>query len=732
MASKFLGVALVMAALLCACGGGGSAVPPTVTPTTAPTPVSTAAAVSIPVGAVPTTAALGTIAGQTASLTVPVAASGSGSVNAQLLATQPSVTPTLQSSKRLPRAIGTSQLTPLLFVAFMPTVAFTFSSTPAFTFTFPAGFSLASGTQPYIALYDPTQPAAGWQNFLGPGTVTGSSSTGITIAFASIANAVSFQANQTYIFALFTTGAIITVPTPTPSPIPTPTPTAFPGGATIVATFITNAPAAARSATFTFGGTGGSPQTVALPANCSSPTCSVSVSAPIGSNSVQVLLYATTTGLGTPLAYGTATVTALQNQSTAVNVSLTGVMSTFTISLSPATVTPGQGTPITINYNPVDAAGDNLAPGSFASSASPGPRTTPVPNFVTTTLVQPTISVTIADPAGAVTLGTAGVSGLGLAYLGAGSGPATITVQAVVITCSGTFNTTCVTANFGSASATLNYPTVNLTSIGYATSVSGADTLAIHAPLGSSIFPRTLYNGGSGAIAFDPSGTLWFPSAGPSSTVMGVNSNGSAVGAFTLSGNLLAFDLSGNAYALGSYTAFAPCLTGFVDSSTVNVYGIAGGSPNLTRTITAASAVNSVAPGPGGTLYVGTASGVYQYGSTGNGTITPIASNTNAAGPVATDTQGNVYAIYSGALAKWTSGTFGLAPPTTTYTATGLGSSQSPLSVAIDTIGNVFLSYAGYTGGNASTLVVYPSGSTTPTILQTGTALCTWVATPLK
>ena len=225
-----------MAAWLCACGGGGggggSTLAPTTTPTTAPptptpTPVPTAAAVSIPVGA-PTTAPLGALAGQTASLTLPATASGTGSVSAQLMATQPAGAPTLQSSKRLPRAIGTSQLTPLLFIALTPSVNLAFSSTPAFTFTFPAGFALASGTQAYIAFYDPTQPAASWQNFLGPGAVSGSSSTGITITFASVARTISFQANQTYIFVLFTTGAVIAVPTPTPSPTATPTPTPSP------------------------------------------------------------------------------------------------------------------------------------------------------------------------------------------------------------------------------------------------------------------------------------------------------------------------------------------------------------------------------------------------------------------------------------------------------------------------------------------------------------------------
>jgi len=180
--------------------------------------------VSISVGTA-TTTSLGSLSGQSASLGIPAATTGSGNVTAQLLATLPGGLPTVQSSTRLPRAIGTSQLTALLFISFTaPPSGVNFTSPPSFTFVFPAGFALASGTQAFVAYYDPTQSAAGWQPLLGPGGISGT-----TITFGSVARNILFQSNQTYYFVLFTTGAVVGVPTPTPitaAGVPTPTPVA--------------------------------------------------------------------------------------------------------------------------------------------------------------------------------------------------------------------------------------------------------------------------------------------------------------------------------------------------------------------------------------------------------------------------------------------------------------------------------------------------------------------------
>ena len=231
-----LALIAIVSTFLVACGGGGGgggSVTPAVTttspPTSKPTPAPTAAAVSIPVGSSSTTAALGTVSGQSGSLGVPAASNGSGSVTAQLVASQPAGSPVLQSSARLPRAIGSSELTPILFVDFTPSATLTFGTTPSFAFAFPAGFALAAGSQAYVALYDPTQPALGWQTFLGPATVTGATATGIAISFGPVARSVTFQANQTYVFCLFATAATINpAPTPTSSPSPTATATAAP------------------------------------------------------------------------------------------------------------------------------------------------------------------------------------------------------------------------------------------------------------------------------------------------------------------------------------------------------------------------------------------------------------------------------------------------------------------------------------------------------------------------
>ena len=224
--SRSLSLVAILALAVAGCGGGGGGTTPVPTVTSAPTSTPTTAPVSIPVGAAATTAPLGAVVGQSASLGIPATASGSGTVNAQLLATLPTGLPTVQSSTRLPRAIGTTQLTSLLFIGFTaPAATLTFTSTPSFTFVFPAGFALVSGTQAYVGVYDPTQSAAGWQTFLGPGVVSGT-----TITFASVARSVTFQANQTYYFVLFTTGVVIGVPTAAPTTTPTTTPTTAPSG----------------------------------------------------------------------------------------------------------------------------------------------------------------------------------------------------------------------------------------------------------------------------------------------------------------------------------------------------------------------------------------------------------------------------------------------------------------------------------------------------------------------
>jgi hypothetical protein len=219
---RTLFVVLTIAALAACGGGGGSSAPNaaggvTAIATPLPTAPPTAAPVFVNAGFVPTTAALGASAGTTASITLPASTSGSGAVVAQLLATQPATAPVLQSATRLPRAIGTAQLQPLLFITLTPTATISFGTTPAFTFALGAGLTIVPPAQAYVAYYDPANAAAGWQNLIGPATPGSNPLAAPTLTFASNAKALTFQANQTYVFVLFTTAAAIAVPTPAPA-----------------------------------------------------------------------------------------------------------------------------------------------------------------------------------------------------------------------------------------------------------------------------------------------------------------------------------------------------------------------------------------------------------------------------------------------------------------------------------------------------------------------------------
>src|SRR5262249_20893263 len=149
---------------------------------------------------------------------------------------------------------------------------------------------------------------------------------------------------------------------------------------------------------------------------------------------------------------------------------------------------------------------------------------------------------------------------------------------------------------------------------------------------------RTMaFANGVQGMGFDPNATLWIQSS--TSGPVGVKADGSFGGILSAAGKLLTFDPSGNMYVVPTGVA-----------AQVNVYSVSGTTATLTRTITTPSAVCAAAPGTNGTIYValcGTLAspgGVYQYPAIGNGAITPIAFNTTANPPIATDVQGNVYA----------------------------------------------------------------------------------------
>ncbi|HTX03399.1 MAG TPA: hypothetical protein VMD07_06945 [Candidatus Acidoferrales bacterium] len=107
------------------------------------------------------------------------------------------------SSRSNVQSVGGSDLTVLAVIALSVTSAVTLQETPAFSFTLDKA---PTGT-PYIAYYDMNNASAGWNVLLGPGTVSGK-----TIAFSAeqIVPPLTFQPNDTYLFALLTSASTAT------------------------------------------------------------------------------------------------------------------------------------------------------------------------------------------------------------------------------------------------------------------------------------------------------------------------------------------------------------------------------------------------------------------------------------------------------------------------------------------------------------------------------------------
>ena len=227
--SRLLFPALAASAvLIAACGGGGGSSSGGFTPPgggSTPLPVVTyppSITQSATLGSTPQTLTFPEISsGASGTVTVPATASGSGSTTFTVESSLPGGAPVPQSTNvRRPKSLGAT-VTPLLYAVVTPSSALTFGSTPAFTFTFPAG-TLQGDV--YVAFFDPTNVAAGWNAVAGPIAASGNT---ISLPSQPIAPPIVLAANVSYIFAIVENGTPLPTPTPSASPTPlvTPTPT---------------------------------------------------------------------------------------------------------------------------------------------------------------------------------------------------------------------------------------------------------------------------------------------------------------------------------------------------------------------------------------------------------------------------------------------------------------------------------------------------------------------------
>ncbi len=225
--SRLLFPALAASAVLvAACGGGGGGggfTPPSGGST--PIPVVTyppSITQSVTLGGNPQTLTFPEIAsGASGTVTVPATTSGSGNTTVTVESSLPVGAPVPQSTNvRRPKSLGAT-VTPLLYAVVTPSSALTFGSTPAFTYTFPAG-TLQGDV--YVAFFDPSNAAAGWNAVAGPIAASGNT---ISLPSQSIAPPIVLAANVSYIFAIVENGTPLPTPQPStpPTPVVTPTPT---------------------------------------------------------------------------------------------------------------------------------------------------------------------------------------------------------------------------------------------------------------------------------------------------------------------------------------------------------------------------------------------------------------------------------------------------------------------------------------------------------------------------
>ncbi len=217
------------AAAVAGCGGTTVTVPtnpsatPTPGPTNTPAPTSTSGSLSTN-GAASTSLTLGPIGPNGNTGTVVAGASSTGSTfNVVFSLTAPANVPTLSSVRRLPRNIGGANLTPIGFFQITSNPSTTLPSWPGFSFTFGASQTLPDPTHSYVAVFDPTNPSAGWSTIEGPATASGA-----LFTWSAPPGQVALNAGTTYTFVLFSTTSTLSTPSPTPSPTPTPTPSPTP------------------------------------------------------------------------------------------------------------------------------------------------------------------------------------------------------------------------------------------------------------------------------------------------------------------------------------------------------------------------------------------------------------------------------------------------------------------------------------------------------------------------
>ncbi|HTD37350.1 MAG TPA: hypothetical protein VK669_07540 [Candidatus Limnocylindrales bacterium] len=331
-------VVLALSALAaCAGGGGSSSVPPfnagTATPTappSVPTLAPATAATTVPLSsstAQPQAVAIPPAAGLSGSITLPAATIPAGtSLDVTTTTTTPGgVTPlAFGRSPQSVRAARSSGLEVLYYQGLRFTQTLTFPGYPAFTIGLPAGYDPSKGVFE-LAFYD----GLGWTYPVGgPGTASGQQ-----ISFPSAPGPVTYQANQSYYFALYyapappaPTPTPTASPSPTPSPSPTASPTSSPSPSPTPSPTPTPGPLTASPSSLSFLGTGSDlMQTVTVSSTYFTGTFAASACTNAQNTTVATVgaVDANGTFTVTPVAAGACTITVTDSSNRTATVSVT-------------------------------------------------------------------------------------------------------------------------------------------------------------------------------------------------------------------------------------------------------------------------------------------------------------------------------------------------------------------------------------------------------------------------
>lgn len=230
----FCALAVFGAAVAAGCGGGGGGgTPPGSIPTVAPTATSSSAPATLPPFTTSTqtpitiacttpapaiVVAIPTIDGFAGTVTLHPLSCDNSPLN--LAQTLTDVTPS-----GLPALPASSY--PVIYDEISTSASLYLASGPTFSVTLPASVSVPANTTFYLALYDPENPAAGFQDDYAVGVVQSVSPTVVT--FSGPAAAFTFTGAARYVFALYARSSSATPPTADPSQPPnTPPPSSAP------------------------------------------------------------------------------------------------------------------------------------------------------------------------------------------------------------------------------------------------------------------------------------------------------------------------------------------------------------------------------------------------------------------------------------------------------------------------------------------------------------------------